>query len=65
MLLVSYNERLLGARVRVWWENDKEWYAGTVMEYSAATNMHTVVYDDGDQREEPLNFPEKVKWERL
>ena len=42
------------------WEDDQLWYAGVVREYCEAAQLHTVVYDDGDQRDEPLNFDGEV-----
>ena len=54
---------LVGRRVRVYWELDDLWYKGEVRSYSTATQLHLVVYDDGDRRGEPLNFEGLVKWE--
>lgn len=32
----------------MFWEGDGAWYRGTVSGYSAATQRHTVLYDDND-----------------
>lgn len=51
----SHGTDLIGRRVRVWWEDDKRYYSGTVREWNAVSDRHIVVYDDGDQRPEALN----------
>lgn len=40
----------------VYWEEDEPpaWFAGTVRAFNRVTQRHTVVYDDGDQRDEAL-----------
>ena len=53
----------MGKRVRVYWEDDQVWYSGVVKDYNRLTELHVVQFDDGDQREEPLNFPDEVTWE--
>ena len=53
----------MGKRVRVYWEDDQVWYSGVVKDYNRLTELHMVQFDDGDQREEPLNFPDEVTWE--
>ena len=52
-----------GKRVRVFWEEDKVWYSGLVKDYNEVTEMHLIIFDDGEQKEEPLNFPGAVMWE--
>ncbi len=37
-----------GVLPQVFWEGDGAWYRGTVSGYSAATQRHTVLYDDND-----------------
>jgi len=39
------------------------WYLGVVKDYNTCTELHMVQFDDGDQREEPLNFPTAATWE--
>ncbi|KAK3158442.1 hypothetical protein QOZ80_2AG0137270 [Eleusine coracana subsp. coracana] len=39
---------LLGARIKVWWPDDKAFYKGVVESYDAASKRHKVAYDDGD-----------------
>ena len=45
----------VGLPVKVFWEGDKEFFQGTVKEYSAADNQHLVVYEDGEQAWEDLD----------
>eukprot|EP00964_Phaeocystis_antarctica_P112487 scaffold76635_cov63-Phaeocystis_antarctica.AAC.1 len=54
---------IVGKRVRVFWEDDQVWYLGVVKDYNRVTELHFVQFDDGDQREEPLNFPAAATWE--
>ena len=59
-------EALVGKRVRVWWPEEERWYTAVVRDYSQATELHTLVYDeDGDQRNHDLNVPGAVLWEEL
>ena len=51
-----------GARLRIWWDGDKEWFAGEAARVSADGARHTVQYDDGDEHEEDLR---KERWELL
>ena len=57
---LTYQNGILGERVEVWWEDDHCWYGGTVRAFDVISGSHTVVYDDGDQREELLNSAELV-----
>jgi DNA mismatch repair protein MSH6 len=41
---------IIGKRVKMFWPNDDEWYAGTFIGYEASSARHVVAYDDG-QRE--------------
>mgnify|MGYP002630339727 CR=1 FL=1 len=47
----------IGARVSIYWDEDGISYCGTVREYNRVTDLHLVVYDDGEQRHEHLNNP--------
>jgi len=51
-----------GTRISVYWEGDDKWFSGEVREFNEATEMHTVVYDDGDQRPEFLSKPGATLW---
>ena len=48
---------IIGRQVCVWWEGDKRWYTGCVRQYDAANDLHTILYQDGEQQGEPLNDP--------
>ena len=45
-----YNElsRKQGQRVRIYWEDDKEWYYGTITQYNRVTNKSKILYDDNE-----------------
>ena len=49
-----------GVRVRAPWTNG-QLYPGQVT--SVEGDKVSIKFDDGDQREEPLNFPDEVTWE--
>ncbi|KAL6899604.1 hypothetical protein ACP4OV_006262 [Aristida adscensionis] len=51
---------LVGARVKVWWPDDKMFYKGVVDSFDPASKKHKVAYDDGDV--EVLLLKEE-KWE--
>ena len=61
----SYDRTIIGKRIRVYWEWNRVWYPGVVKDYAPAGELHTVCYDDGDQRDEPLNFNGAIQWELL
>ena len=42
-----------GRRVRVYWENDGQWYEGRVLHYAPSTDKHTIFYPG--QGESPLD----------
>jgi len=50
-----------GRRVEVWWADDEVYYAGTVTGYLAATQRHTILYDDGISEKLNLN-EERYRW---
>ena len=52
----NYDRTIVGRRISVYWVGDRAWYEGVVKDYDCAAELHTVCYDDGDQRDEPLNF---------
>ncbi|KAK9830440.1 hypothetical protein WJX72_011758 [[Myrmecia] bisecta] len=42
-------------RIEVYWEGDRVFYRGTVLEYSAKSGTHKIVYDDGETERLDLN----------
>ena len=58
-----HGQALVGRRVRVYWEDDHVFFEGTVSAYDSATQKHTIVYDDGDQQNEPLQAGDVCVWE--
>ena len=57
------DQALVGRRVRVYWEDDHEFFEGTVTAFDSATQRHTIVYDDGDQQNESLQVGDVCTWE--
>jgi hypothetical protein len=53
----THGASLVGSAVSVYWDDDRAWYVGTVKEFDRVSGWHTVAYDDGEQRSEPLNDP--------
>ncbi|XP_062222786.1 sister chromatid cohesion protein PDS5 homolog C-like isoform X5 [Phragmites australis] len=39
---------LVGARIKVWWPDDKMFYRGVVDSFDSVSKRHKVAYDDGD-----------------
>uniref|UniRef100_A0A0D3F7J4 Tudor domain-containing protein n=1 Tax=Oryza barthii TaxID=65489 RepID=A0A0D3F7J4_9ORYZ len=39
---------LVGARIQVWWPDDKKFYKGIVDSFDTASKRHKIAYDDGD-----------------
>ncbi|KAG8060331.1 hypothetical protein GUJ93_ZPchr0002g24339 [Zizania palustris] len=39
---------LVGARIRVWWPDDKKFYKGVVDSFDTVSKRHKIAYDDGD-----------------
>ncbi|PUZ76524.1 hypothetical protein GQ55_1G298000 [Panicum hallii var. hallii] len=39
---------LVGARIKVWWPDDKMFYKGVVASFDSGSKRHKVAYDDGD-----------------
>ena len=49
---------LVDSRIRVWWTEEKAWYAGRVV--SSGRGLHTIAYDDDHSLTHDLL---KVTWE--
>ena len=52
----QYPSTILGKRIQVFWKGEGRHFSGFVQSYDAKTHLHLVVYDDGDQHYEQLNF---------
>ncbi|VFQ90204.1 unnamed protein product [Cuscuta campestris] len=59
---VAQAEELAGAKIKVWWPLDHQFYEGKVASFDHVKKMHKVVYDDGE--EEILNLG-KERWEMI
>ncbi|AQK53552.1 hypothetical protein ZEAMMB73_Zm00001d051067 [Zea mays] len=47
---------LVGARIKVWWPDDKMFYNGIVESFDAVSKRHKVAYDDGDVEEKEASM---------
>ncbi|ONM16168.1 hypothetical protein ZEAMMB73_Zm00001d003123 [Zea mays] len=54
------DKNLIGSRIKVWWPDDKMFYAGVVESFDASSKKHKVSYDDGDVEVLALK---KERWE--
>ncbi|XP_063943550.1 sister chromatid cohesion protein PDS5 homolog C isoform X2 [Daucus carota subsp. sativus] len=57
---IEYGENLVGARVKVWWPDDKQYYEGIIESFDVRRKKHKVSYTDGD---EEVLVLQKEKWE--
>ncbi|XP_078433556.1 sister chromatid cohesion protein PDS5 homolog E-like [Wolffia australiana] len=63
---IRYDESLIGVKIKVWWPDDKKFYAGIVESYNPTTMKHKVLYNDGDEenlllKKETLKFRKGTK----
>ncbi|XP_010275763.1 PREDICTED: neurofilament heavy polypeptide-like [Nelumbo nucifera] len=56
----GHGENLVGAKIKVWWPIDHQFYKGVIDSFNPVKKKHKVLYDDGD--EEILNL-RKERWE--
>lgn len=59
---LSYDRKILRRKVRVYWEAERAWFVGQVRQFDLVSDMHWVVYVDGDVRDHCLNSPDTI-WE--
>ncbi|WOH03789.1 hypothetical protein DCAR_0623189 [Daucus carota subsp. sativus] len=57
---IEYGMNLVGAKIKVWWPDDKQYYEGIIESFDRAKKKHKVSYTDGD--EEVLHL-QKERWE--
>ena len=44
----------IGLIIRVYWEDDDEWYEGTIQKYEESSGYY-VIYEDGEEQWEVYN----------
>lgn len=44
----SHGEANITRRVKVYWQDDHEWYCGSIDQYDGNTHYH-ITYDDGEE----------------
>ena len=49
----DFGRDILNRRVVVFWEGDGMSYSGTIQDYSATSDTHYIVYDDGELTRTP------------
>uniref|UniRef100_A0A1D1YV29 Sister chromatid cohesion protein PDS5 B-B n=2 Tax=Anthurium amnicola TaxID=1678845 RepID=A0A1D1YV29_9ARAE len=45
----KYDESLVGAKIKVWWPDDEQFYPGVIDSYDPVSMKHKVLYVDGDE----------------
>ncbi|CAO2825886.1 unnamed protein product [Amaranthus hypochondriacus] len=58
----KYGEEMVGARVMIWWPDDKKFYEGVIEHFDNSSGKHKVAYVDGDI--EILKL-EREKWKQI
>eukprot|EP00941_MAST-03F_sp_MAST-3F-sp1_P003536 g3536.t1 len=48
MCIHSYGNRLVERRIKVWWDDDKTFYSGTIDAFVKSLGYHRISYDDGE-----------------
>ena len=64
---LRFDKTIVSKRIRIYWESERRWYKGVVKEFDPVSQLHTVLYDDGEQQHEALQ-PGKTPqctWEAL
>lgn len=57
---IGFANKLVGARIKVWWPDDHEFYEGSIESFDPVARKHRVLYTDGD--EETLDLLSE-RWE--
>lgn len=57
---IALGENLVDSKIKVWWQDDHEFYEGVIVSFDLEKKKHRVLYDDGET--EILNL-KKETWE--
>ena len=52
---------VVGRRVEVWWDGDRQWFSGRIAKFTARTGRHLIAYDDGDEETVDLKR-QRLRW---
>ena len=52
---------VVGRRVEVWWDGDRQWFPGRIAKFTARTGRHLIAYDDGDEETVDLKR-QRLRW---
>ncbi|XP_038884574.1 titin homolog [Benincasa hispida] len=58
----KFDETLVGSKIKVWWPEDRMFYAGVVESFDPKRKKHKVLYTDGD---EEILYLKKERWEYI
>ncbi|CAA7407291.1 unnamed protein product [Spirodela intermedia] len=47
----GYDGAIVGAKIKVWWPDDRKFYRGVIDSYDPASMKHKVLYVDGDEED--------------
>jgi hypothetical protein len=53
--------KVVGRRVQVWWDGERQWFAGEIAVFNARTGRHSIKYDDGDEEVVDLR-KQRLRW---
>ncbi|KAL1222328.1 putative sister chromatid cohesion protein PDS5 [Cardamine amara subsp. amara] len=57
--LKTYDENIVGSRIKIWWPMDGRYYEAVVKSYDSAKKKHLVCYNDGDKE---ILYMREEKW---
>jgi hypothetical protein len=55
---LKYTNRDVGKFIRIWWQRYERYYYGRIIAFSSAEELHTIIYEDRDERQYDLKTKE-------